>query len=459
MQLRGRSAPRGHSGICRRRAAPGRAQHARARRRGRPGRRARASAAPGRAPPRARAAARDPRPGTGSPRASSAAMIGTACACAATSTATEACGIRAAQRGDARRRAPRASAARPPGKSRSVDRLDPGGRRLRGARRQARRVGDRARAQVIGGAGRSAANSALLKPTSSGTVRKLRRRRSAVSRTLADAALRASQEQAHLRVPEAVDGLHRVADHEQRAPVALLPAGGERGAAARTARARCPGTHRPGCAAARGRCAARARSARPPRRAPGAPRRSRRCSRPAGRARTAPAVPRRRAPAGAPAIRAPPHPPRRSTCGRQRAAAPAAPRAAPARSCRAPISSRSCSRSAGVGEALRPSRCAPEQAPPVLLGEARAARAASRRAALRARPLSSPTPGSALRRAPQRRGQQRAAAPPGARATSAAEARVHARAQNLRGFPGDEAQPVAALAAAAAAMSRSRFIQ
>jgi hypothetical protein len=35
------------------------------------------------------------------------------------------------------------------------------------------------------------------------------------------------QKQAHLRIAEAVDGLHRIADDEHRAPVALLPAGGK----------------------------------------------------------------------------------------------------------------------------------------------------------------------------------------------------------------------------------------
>ena len=44
---------------------------------------------------------------------------------------------------------------------------------------------------------------------------------------LADAFVPRPEEQAHLRLAEAVDGLHRVAHHEHRAPVAFLPAGGE----------------------------------------------------------------------------------------------------------------------------------------------------------------------------------------------------------------------------------------
>ena len=38
-----------------------------------------------------------------------------------------------------------------------------------------------------------------------------------------------AQIQTDLGLAEAVDGLHRVADHEQRAPVARLPAGSELG--------------------------------------------------------------------------------------------------------------------------------------------------------------------------------------------------------------------------------------
>src|SRR6267142_5150353 len=53
------------------------------------------------------------------------------------------------------------------------------------------------------------------------------REREALERDAAEALVPRLEEERDLRLAEAVDGLHRVADEEERAAVAFLPAGGE----------------------------------------------------------------------------------------------------------------------------------------------------------------------------------------------------------------------------------------
>ena len=70
------------------------------------------------------------------------------------------------------------------------------------------------------------------------------------------------EEQAHLGVAKAIDRLHRIADREQRAAVALRPARREHARSERTARPTYPGIRRPAGDRLRGRAAAAGRSAR-----------------------------------------------------------------------------------------------------------------------------------------------------------------------------------------------------
>ena len=68
-------------------------------------------------------------------------------------------------------------------------------------------------------------------------------------------------EQSDLGLAETIDRLHRVADAEQRAAVAIGPAAGQSFQQIELTERTCPGIRRPGCAAADSRTPARGRSA------------------------------------------------------------------------------------------------------------------------------------------------------------------------------------------------------
>ena len=147
-----------------------------------------------------------------------------------TSTATLRLRVRARAAPRRARRSRRASAAPVVGEQRERHRV----RRRRAAPRRARRdaracsAPRRARRSSHGGK-HLRRRPRWSKPTSAGRgaeVAPQAQRRQRHARRCRRA--RAAQEQSDLGVAEAIDRLHRVADHEQRAAVARLPAGGER---------------------------------------------------------------------------------------------------------------------------------------------------------------------------------------------------------------------------------------